>query len=189
MVRVEEDYDRKVLFFTLKNSTSLIQHKHINLLQSAIFFLLAQVTVLLYIKWSLIENSFSSCSMEFPYYKYSADDARLLYNDNLVQEQRHWTCRHYLSILSSLFPVCVTDITIFLSQSQRNLKMFLSLGQVLQLPFPSSSLNSKFTLNMAVTSASLMLDVDRPIDLGRRRKLVANEYKIFATYKKLKGKN
>lgn len=38
MVRVEEDYDRKVLFFTLKNSTSLIQHKHINLLQSAIFF-------------------------------------------------------------------------------------------------------------------------------------------------------
>lgn len=65
MVRVEEDYDRKVLFFTLKNSTSLIQHKHINLLQSAIFFLLAQVTVLLYIKWSLIENSFSSCSMEF----------------------------------------------------------------------------------------------------------------------------
>lgn len=86
MVRVEEDYDRKVLFFTLKNSTSLIQHTHINLLQSAIFFLLAQVTVLLYIKWSLIENSFSSCSMEFPYYKYSADDARLLYNDNLVQE-------------------------------------------------------------------------------------------------------
>lgn len=29
MIRVEEDYDRKVLFFTLKNSTSLIQHKHI----------------------------------------------------------------------------------------------------------------------------------------------------------------
>lgn len=114
MIHVEEDYDRKVLFFTLKNSTSLIQHKHINLLQSAIFFLLAQVTVLLYIKWSLIENSFSSCSMEFPYYKYSADDARLLYNDNLVQEQQHWTCRHYLSILSSLFPVCVTDITNFL---------------------------------------------------------------------------
>lgn len=41
---------------------------------------------------------------------------------------------------------------------------------------------------MAVTSASLMLDVDRPIDLGRRRKLVANEYKIFATYKRLNAR-
>ena len=38
---------------------------------------------------------------------------------------------------------------------------------------------------MAVTSASLMLEADLTDVLGNRRKLVANEYKIFATYTKM----
>lgn len=42
---------------------------------------------------------------------------------------------------------------------------------------------------MAVILVLVMFDVDRFIDLGRRRKLVVNEYKIFVIYKKLKGKN